>query len=128
MFLLQKDVVSDEQSTLWSSFDSMIATGEETDAELIQSLSSAEVKIESYLQEPNQPRKSNPLDYWKEKQVLYPILAKMVVKYLSIPAASVASERLFSTARHIITDQRNSLDLERTEMLLFLKKNLRLFI
>ena len=59
----RSDHVSDEQSTLWSSFDSMIATGEDTDAELMQSLSSAEVKIESYLQEPNQPRKSNPLDY-----------------------------------------------------------------
>jgi len=106
----------------------MIATGEERDAELMQSLSSAEVKIESYLQEPNQPRKSNPLDYWKEKQVLYPILAKLAVKYLSIPATSVASERLFSTARHIITDQCNSLDPERAEMLLFLNKNLRLFL
>ena len=71
--------------------------GEETDAELMQSLSSAEVKIESYLQE-------------------------------SLPVASVASERLFSTARLIITDQRNSLDPERAEMLLFLNKNLHLFI
>ena len=46
------DHVSDEQSTLWLSFDSMIATGEETDAELMQSFSSAEVKIESYLTNP----------------------------------------------------------------------------
>jgi len=55
------DHVSNEQLTLWSSFDSMITAGEETDAELIQSLSSAEVKIESNLQEPNQPRKFSPL-------------------------------------------------------------------
>jgi len=54
------DHVSKEQSTLWSSFDSMITADEETDVELMQSLSSAEVKIESYLQEPNQPRKCNP--------------------------------------------------------------------
>jgi len=60
MFLLQKDVISDEQSTLWSSFDSMIATGEETDAELMLSLSSAELKSESYLQEPNQPQEEQP--------------------------------------------------------------------
>ena len=63
----------------------------------MQSLSSAEVKIESYLQE-------------------------------SLPVASVASERLFSTARHIITDQRNSLDPERAEMLPFLNKNVCLSI
>ena len=105
----------------------MIATGEETDAELMQSLSSAEVKIESYLQELNQPRNCSPLAYWQEKQALYPILAKMAVKYLSIPAASVASERLLSTARHI-TGQRNCLDPERAEMLLFLNKNLHLFL
>jgi len=45
----RSDHVSDENST---SFDSMIALGEETDAELIHSLSSAEVKIESYLHQP----------------------------------------------------------------------------
>jgi len=45
----------------------------------------------------------------------------MAAKYLSIPATSVASEKLFSTARHIITDQHNSLDPERAEMLLFLE-------
>ena len=43
------DHVSVEQSTLGLSYDSMIATGEETDAELMQSLSSAEVKIGNYL-------------------------------------------------------------------------------
>ena len=43
-------------------------------------------------------------------------------------AASTASERLFSTAGNIITDQRNCLDPDRAEMLLFLNKNLRLFI
>jgi len=41
----------------------MITAGEETDAELMKSLSSAEVKIESYLQELNQSRKCSPLAY-----------------------------------------------------------------
>ena len=119
---------SPEKSSLWSSFDEMMAIGEQTDVEITQSLSSAEVAIDSFLQEPVQPRKSSPLKYWQQKKVLYPILAKMAIKYLSIPAASTASERLFSTARNIITDQRNCLDPDRAEMLLFLNKNLRLFI
>ena len=57
---------------------------------------------------------------------MYPILGKLASKYLSIPAASVAFERLFSAAKNIISDQRN-LDPNRAEMLLFLNKNLRLF-
>ena len=54
-----------EQSSLWSSFGSMIQTGDETgdetDAILTESLCSAEVQIESYLKEPNQPRHSKPI-------------------------------------------------------------------
>jgi len=54
----------------------------------------------------------------------------MAAKYFSIPAVSVASERLFSTARHTVyvADQRNSLDPERAEMLLFLNKNQHLLL
>jgi len=58
--------VSDEQSTLWSA-DSKTAMS-------CKSLSSVEVKIESYLQEPNQPRNCSLPFYWLEKQALYPIL------------------------------------------------------
>jgi len=83
----------------------MIQTGEETDAALSESLSTAEVQIESYLKQPNQPRHSNPIVYWQEKKMFYPVLAQLAAKYLSTPAASVASERLFSTAKHIISDQ-----------------------
>ena len=83
----------------------MIETGDETDAALSESLCTAEVQIESYLKEPNQPRNLNPIVYWQDKKTLYPILAKLAAKYLSIPAASVASEWLFSTAKHIISDQ-----------------------
>ena len=117
----------EEESSLWSSFNSMIETGDETDAAQSESLCTAEVQIESYLKEPNRPRNSNPIVYWEDKKTLYPILAKLAANYLSIPAASVASERLFSTAKHIISDQQNSLNPERGEMLLFINKNLCLF-
>ena len=84
--------------------------------------------VENYLQEAIQPRESSPCTYWQEKKILYPLLAKLAMKYLRIPAASVASEHLISTARHIISDQRNCLDPDRAEMLLFLNKNLHLLI
>jgi len=50
----------------------MMATGEQTNVEIAQSLSSAEVAIDSFLQEPVLPRKSSPLKYWQQKKVLYP--------------------------------------------------------
>ena len=87
---------SQEQSSLWPSFDSMIQTGDETNTALSESLCTAEVQIESYLKEPNQPRHSNHIIYWQEKKIFYPVLAQLAAKYLSIPAASVASDRLFS--------------------------------
>ena len=90
----------------------MIQKGDETDAALTESLCTVEVQIESYLKEPNQLRHPNPLAYWQEKKIFYPVLAKLAAKYLSVPAASVASERLFSTAKHIISDLQNSLDLK----------------
>ena len=83
----------------------MIQTGEETDAASSESYSSAEVNVEKYLKEPNQPRESSPITYWKEKKIMYPILGKLASKYLSIPSASVASEGLFSAAKNIISVQ-----------------------
>ena len=47
----RSDTDPEEQSSLWSSYDAMMATGEEADVALIQSLSSAEVTAENYLQE-----------------------------------------------------------------------------
>ena len=42
---------TEEKLSLWSSFDEIMATGEETDVTLAQPLSSVEVAIDSYLQE-----------------------------------------------------------------------------
>jgi len=57
-----------------SSFDDMMATGEEADVEITQSLSSAEVAVDSYLQEPVQPmsignRKRVCIKFWQRWQL-----------------------------------------------------------
>jgi hypothetical protein len=54
----------------------------------------------------------------------FPALAGVVRRYLGAPYTSVASERLFSSANHIFTDQRNRLAAGRAEMIVFLKRNL----
>jgi hypothetical protein len=46
------------------------------------------------------------------------------VKYLYIPATSVASERVFSTAGDLVSAQRACLESEQVDRLVFLKKNL----
>ena len=46
----------------------MIQTSKETDAASSESYSSAEVNVEKYLKEPNQPRELSPIIYWKEKK------------------------------------------------------------
>ncbi|XP_061591545.1 E3 SUMO-protein ligase ZBED1-like [Cololabis saira] len=64
------------------------------------------------------------LQWWKD-QVDLPLLSKLARSYLSIPATSVPSERVFSTAGDIITAERSRLLPEHVDQLIFLKKNLK---
>ncbi len=63
------------------------------------------------------------LDWWKGRAEAYPRLAALAKKYLSCPASSVPSERIFSLAGNIVSKKRASLKPENVDMLIFLKKN-----
>lgn len=65
----------------------------------------------------------DPLQWWNERKDTFPLLSKQARKFLSIPATSVPSERLFSDAGNIITDKRNRLNPNTVHDLLFLKEN-----
>jgi hypothetical protein len=67
---------------------------------------------------------TDPVVWWGSNAARFPLLSRVARKYFSAPASSVCSERLFSTAGHIITDERSRLDPDRAEMLLFLNRNL----
>jgi len=58
-------------------------------------------------------------DWWlaPEQQAIYPNLSKMALNLLSIPAMSVAPERLFSSCKITITDRRNKLLVKAIEAL-----------
>ena len=47
-------------------------------------------------------KKDNPLLWWsKEREMLYPLVAKLAKKYLAIPASTAPSERVLSVAKNI---------------------------
>ena len=80
-------------------------------------------EVSMYLKEPRLDAEEDPLKWWKGHEEIYPILSKVAKKYLSVPATSTASERLFSKSGKIVTPTRASLKPEKVEMLVFLAKN-----
>ncbi|KAJ8881769.1 hypothetical protein PR048_018255 [Dryococelus australis] len=76
---------------LWSAFD-----------QFPNEPSSKINEVENYLEEPRIPRDRNPYLWWKEEgKQKYPKLSKVAMKYLGIPATSVASERVFSYSGNV---------------------------
>jgi hypothetical protein len=70
-------------------------------------------ELQVYLTSALEPFSSMPDDavipWWKDHSVIYPTVARMARDFLVIPGSSTASERQFSSARHIGTDFRNRL-------------------
>lgn len=63
-------------------------------------------ELERYLVSPAIAEDRDPLAWWKANASDYPDLACMARDYLAIPATSTASERVFSSAKHLISDTR----------------------
>lgn len=87
---------------------------------------SVDQEIIMYKKEIPVPLTSCPLKWWKEKSHIYSMLAPLAKAYLAVPATSVPSERVFSTAGDIVSSQRSQLLPENVDMLIFLKKNMHL--
>lgn len=62
-----------------------------------------------------------PLHLWNNIQTVYPNLSKLAIKYLSVVATSVPSERLFSKAGSTLSNKRNRLTCKRLNKLLFMQ-------
>uniref|UniRef100_A0A1I7ZJS8 BED-type domain-containing protein n=1 Tax=Steinernema glaseri TaxID=37863 RepID=A0A1I7ZJS8_9BILA len=69
------------------------------------------MEIEHYMREPS-TAEAGPLAFWSNpiNTARFPLLLELATKFLSSPATSVESERLFSTASMVLTDLRRSLD------------------
>lgn len=112
--------ISDVKPSAMSSlFGDVYITAVEQ-AKSVQEL--CELEIQDYKKEPPINATDNPLHWWRQKSLKYPNLAHLAKKFLCIPATSVPSERVFSTAGDIVTAQRSQLKAEHVDVLIFLKK------
>ena len=83
-----------------------------------------EAELSSYLLSSETDPDTDPLQWWKVHEANFPRLSNLARKYLSIPATSAPSERVFSTGGNIVTCQRACLKPEAVDRLVFLAKNL----
>ena len=67
--------------------------------------------------------KSNPLEFYRDNEILFKNLSQMAKMLFSITASSVASEGSFSNASDIISDLRNRLTTQHAEECLILSQN-----
>ena len=89
-----------------------------------QSKKKVQCEIATYLKVPKLDTESDPLEWWKRNESVYPGLAKVAKKYLVVPATSAPSERLFSKSGKVVNELRASLKPDKVEMLTFLARNI----
>ena len=81
-------------------------------------------EYENFLKEPQTHHDDDALEWWSRNEKRFPVIAKLAQYYLSVPATSVPSERIFSTAGLILNEKRSCLHPETADVLIFLNKNL----
>lgn len=82
--------------------------------------------IRRYLEEGILSNENDLFKFWKSEEMRekFGPLNKVAKKYLCVPGSSVPSERVFSSAGKIITQQRTNLSPRKAEMLVFLSANM----
>ena len=81
-------------------------------------------EMEGYLNMPSIESNENPFLWWRQHKTAFQRLARLAQRYLSTPASSVCSERLFSEGGNIFEEKRSRLLPRNGEKLLFLHHNL----
>lgn len=67
--------------------------------------------------------KTDILQWWAEKEDVFPNLSTMVRQYLGCPATSESAERLFSIAGRVYDDLRQGMDEDMLELLMWVRIN-----
>jgi hypothetical protein len=82
-------------------------------------------ELSQYLVEPLILLGDCPLKWWASHESKYPTLRELARKYLSIPASSASSERMWSISGLLVTKHRNRMKSDNICHLMFLKHNLK---
>ncbi|GJZ97761.1 zinc finger BED domain-containing protein RICESLEEPER 2 [Tanacetum coccineum] len=64
------------------------------------------------------------IGFWKEKEIMFPVLSHMAIDIISVQASSVASESAFSTSGRVLSIRRTRLTPASLEMCMCLKDHL----
>ncbi|XP_011859600.1 PREDICTED: zinc finger BED domain-containing protein 1-like [Vollenhovia emeryi] len=99
--------------SVWSFHDKLIFENKRVSSEC----DDLALELRQYLNQPVVSRTENPIEYWNKLGVAYPTLHSCALKYLSIVATSVPSERLFSKADAIKAERRSRLTGDRLNKL-----------
>ncbi len=65
----------------------------------------------------------DPIEFWVSRAGQYPCLFELACKSLAVPATSVLSEQVFSTAGRVSTRDRSMLEARTVEMLVLLQRS-----
>ena len=89
---------------------------------------SQDEELDRYVREPvlEVDKFTDVLFWWKYAAKKYPNLSRMARDYLAIPGTSTSSERLFSTATDLLTENRNRLSAPTTQACQCLKSWLKI--
>lgn len=68
------------------------------------------------------PTYEDPAVWWWEKREALPILFHLSESYMSVQASSTPSERVFSTARNTISQERSHVDFPSEKLIFFVAK------
>ncbi|GFR84459.1 zinc finger BED domain-containing protein 4 [Elysia marginata] len=108
-------------SGLWSKYDAKVKTILATST---KSSVQPDMELRRFKEEQPIPRHEDPLQWWQSFSQSSPRMGKLARKYLSCPATSVPSERLFSKAGELVCQRRAAIGENNIDMVLFLNKNL----
>ncbi len=109
-----------KQSKQTSAWDILLGEKEEVPLTTDEDV---ELQFKKYWSEKLAGRDSDPLEWWSTQGSTCPTLSVTAKKFLSTPATSAPSERVFSNAGLTVTRLRNSLSSETVDSLVFLSKN-----
>ncbi|XP_011859727.1 PREDICTED: zinc finger BED domain-containing protein 1-like, partial [Vollenhovia emeryi] len=97
---------SNNESSIWEYQDEIVTKNIDSISNDKEGLN---LELRQYLNQPVISRYQNSLKHWETVKSAYPSLYKVAMKYLSVVATSVPSERLFSRAGAIKVENRSRL-------------------